>query len=108
MDLHAEILGAAVVGVDQRLAAAHEEGIGARQVQRAGERWLEAHAVLAHPGTTRRRGADGEPGEAFARIAARDLEQVLPELLFRIGLAEHVLRLIVHTAQTARALRTAA
>ena len=47
--LDAELLSAAVVGIHQRLAAAHEERIGARQMQRARQRRLKAHAVLAHP-----------------------------------------------------------
>ena len=47
--LDAELLSAAVVSVHQRLAAAHEERIGARQMQRARQRRLKAHAVLAHP-----------------------------------------------------------
>jgi len=33
-DLYAELLRAAVVGVDQGLAAAHEKGVGASRVQR--------------------------------------------------------------------------
>jgi hypothetical protein len=44
-DVDAEPLGAAVVGIDQGLAAAHEEGIGAGHMQGARQRWLKMHAV---------------------------------------------------------------
>ena len=47
--LDAQLFCAAVVGVHQRFAAAHKERIGARQMQRARQRRLKAHAVLAHP-----------------------------------------------------------
>jgi hypothetical protein len=101
-DAHAQPLRTAVVGVDQRLAAAHEESIGARHVQCAGQRWLEVHAVAAHPVAAGGRGADGQPCEVFIGQAAGDLQQVLPVLLFRIGLDQHVLRCVVHAAQVAR------
>ena len=107
-DLHAERFGAAVVRVDQRLAAAHEERVGARQVQRARQRRLEAHAVPAHPVAAGRRRADHEPRELLVGGAAGDLQQVLPVLLFRIGVDQHVLRRVVHAAQVARVLRVAA
>ena len=72
-DGDAEGLGAAVVGVDQRLAAAEEEGIGAGDVQRARQRRLETHAVAAHPVTAGRRGADRQAGETLVGQAAGDL-----------------------------------
>ena len=106
-DLHAQRLGAAVVGVDQGLAAAHEEGVGARNVQRAGERRLEAHAVPRHPRSAGRRRADGETRQRLVGLAAGDLLQVLPELLFRVGVDQHVLWRIVHAAKVAGVLRVA-
>ena len=107
-DLHAERFGAAVVGIEQRLAAAQEEGVGAAQVQRARQRTLEAHAVPAHPAPAQRRFADREPCQCLVGDPAGDLEQVLPVLLFRIGLGQHVLRLIMHAAQVAGMHRVAA
>ena len=107
-DLHAQVLRAAEVGIDQRLAAAQEERVGARQVQGAGQRILEAHAVLDHPRPAGRRVADRQPGELLVGDAAGDLQQVLPVLFFRIGLGQHVLRLVVHAAQVARVDRVAA
>jgi hypothetical protein len=107
-DLHAQGLGTAVVGVEQRLAAAHEKGIGTRQVQRARERRLELHAVPAHPAAAGRRGANHQPRELLVGEPAGDLEQVLPELLFGIGLQQHVLRRVVHAAQVAHVHRVAA
>jgi hypothetical protein len=44
----------------------------------------------------------------FVGLAAGDLEQVLPELFFRVGLGQHVLRRVVHAAQVARVHRVAA
>jgi hypothetical protein len=41
-------------------------------------------------------------------LAAGDLQQVLPELFFRVGLGQHVLRRVVHAAQVARVHRIAA
>ncbi|MNT32613.1 hypothetical protein D3C72_1685060 [compost metagenome] len=40
--------------------------------------------------------------------AAGHLQQVLPVLLFRVGLDQHVLRRVVHAAQVAGVLRIAA
>jgi hypothetical protein len=50
------------------------------------------------------RGPDHQPGEGLVGVAAGDLQQVLPELLFRIGLEQHVLRRVVHAAQVAGVL----
>jgi len=77
-------------------------------MQRAREWWLEAHAVAAHPVAAIGRGTDGQAREVFVRHAACDLEQVLPVLLFGIGIDQHVLRRIVHAAQVAGVLRVAA
>jgi hypothetical protein len=107
-DLHAERFGAAVIGVHERLAAAHEEGVGARDVQRAGQRRLKAHAMRLHPRTTGRRRADHEPRQRLVGDAAGHLQQVLPVFLFGIGADQHVLRRVVHAAQIAGVLRVAA
>lgn len=48
-DAHAELLGGAVVGVEQRLPAAEEEGVGSVEVEGPAERRLEAHAAASHP-----------------------------------------------------------
>ena len=48
-DLHPHLLRAAVIGIDQRFAAAHKKGVGAGYVQGAGERRLKVNSVLAHP-----------------------------------------------------------
>src|SRR4029453_1717441 len=74
-DLYAELLGASVVGVDERLAAAQEERVGARHVQRSAERGLEAHAVCMHPLAAGRGEADRHPREPLVRLPARDREQ---------------------------------
>ena len=66
-DLHAQLLGAAVVGIDQRLAAAHEEGVGARQVQRARQR----AAGSARRACASRRGRSTRRGSPGARAARR-------------------------------------
>ena len=44
------------------------------------------------------------PREVLVAVATGDLEEVLPELLFRIGIDQHVLGRIMHAAQVARVL----
>jgi hypothetical protein len=105
---HPQRLCAAVVGVDQRLASAHEERVGTAQVQRARQRRLEAHPVPAHPVAAARRLADHLPRQRLVGLAGGDLQQVLPELFLRVGLGQHVLRRVVHAAQVARVHRIAA
>ena len=51
--------------------------------------------------------ANCQAGQVFVGQAARDLEQVLPKLFFRIGIDQHVLRRIVHATQVARVARIA-
>jgi hypothetical protein len=77
-------------------------------VQRARQRWLEAHAVPLHPRAARRRRADHEPRELLVGEAAGDLQQVLPVFLFGIGADQHVLRRVVPAAQVAHVHRVAA
>ena len=106
--LDTELLSAAVVSVHQCLAAAHEERIGARQMQRARQRRLKAHAVLAHPAAAARGLTDRQARHAFGGQAAGDLEQVLPEFFFGVGFGQHVLRRVMHATQVARVHRVAA
>jgi len=107
-DLHAECLGAAVVGVHERFAATHEKGIGTGHMQGAGQWRLEAHAVFLHPWAAVGRCADGEARQVFVGDAAGDLEQVLPVFFFRVGIHEHVLWTVVHATKIARMLGIAA
>src|SRR5690606_3873205 len=102
--LHAQVFSAAVVGIDQCLAAAHEKRVGAGDVQRARQRGLKAHTVLAHPVATGRRGAYHHAGKLLVGNAARHLEQVLPELFFGVGVHQYVLGRVVHATQIARVL----
>ncbi|MNY04259.1 hypothetical protein D3C86_1369250 [compost metagenome] len=44
-NFYTQAFGAAEIRIDQRFAAAHKKCIGPRHVQRAGQRWLEMHAV---------------------------------------------------------------
>ena len=106
--LHTQFFGTEVVGVDERLPTAHEKRVGAAQVQRARQGRLKVHAVTAHPVAAVARRPDGEAGQGLVGLAAGDFEQVLPELFFRVGLGQHVLRGIVHAAQVARVRRIAA
>ncbi|MCY1524454.1 hypothetical protein D9M68_593860 [compost metagenome] len=104
-DLHAQRLGAAVIGIDQRLASPHEEGVGAGHVQCAGQRRLEIHAVAAHPVPTGGGFANDQARQVLVGQPARHLQQVLPVFLFGVGVDQHVLRRVVHAAQIARVLR---
>ncbi len=107
-DLDTEAGRGRVVGVDERLAAAEEERVGAREVQRAAERRLEAHAVALHPGKVVHGTADGHAREALVGDPAGDLDEVLPVLLFRIGVDEDFQRRVVHAAHVARVPAVAA
>jgi hypothetical protein len=46
--------------------------------------------------------------KVFVGLPTRHFEQVLPELFFRVGIHQHVLRGIVHAAQVAGMARIAA
>ena len=52
--------------------------------------------------------ADRQTGQVLVGQAACDFEQVLPELFFRVGIDQHVLRRIVHAAQVTGMARIAA
>jgi hypothetical protein len=104
---NAEPCSAPVVGVDQGLAAAHEERVGSGEMKSAGQRRLEVHTMTAHPVAAGGRLPDRDSRERLVRQAARDLEQILPVLLFGIGIDEHVLRRIVHAADVAGMRRIA-
>ena len=75
----------AVVGVEQRLAAAEIERRRARQLQRAAERRLEAHALLLHPGIGAFGLADRHACEVLVGLPAGDAQQILPVFLLRVG-----------------------
>lgn len=62
------------------------------------------HAMPAHPAPATGRGTDHQARELFVGLAPGDLEQVLPELLFRVCLDQHILRGVMHAAQVARVL----
>src|SRR5262249_7408715 len=107
-DGDAEMLRRAVVRVDERLAAAEEERVGAAQVEGARERRLEPHAVLGHPGAQIRRSADGEPGERLVRLPAGDAPEVVPEFLLQVLPRHDCVRASVDVAQVARMAAVAA
>jgi hypothetical protein len=77
-------------------------------MERARKRGLETHAVPAHPAATGGRGADCQTGELLVGLAAGDCQQVLPELFFRVGVQQDILRCVVHASQIARVLGIAA
>ena len=106
--LHPQAFGAAEVGVDQGLAAAHKKGVGAGGVQGARQGRLKAHPVAHHPRPACARGADHQPRQRLVGLATSDLEQVLPKLLFGVGAHQHVLGFVVHAAQVAGVGRVAA
>ena len=84
-DPDAQTLGGVVVRIDQRLASAEEEGVGPRDVQRAGHCGLESHTVPRHPSPAIRGGADDDAGQLLVGLATRDLDQVAPVLVLGIG-----------------------
>ncbi|MNP36639.1 hypothetical protein D3C76_1300420 [compost metagenome] len=106
-NLYAQLFGAAEVGIDQRLAAAHEKRIGPGGVQCAGQRRLEMHAMAAHPVPTVGGRPDHQARQFLVGLAIGYLEQVLPELFLRIRVDQHILRRIVHAPQITRVLGVA-
>ena len=48
-DLHPQAFGTAVIRIHQRLAPAHEKGIGAGHMQGPGQRRLKMHTMATHP-----------------------------------------------------------
>ncbi len=78
----AQPLGGEVERVEHRPAAAQEEGVGAAEAERAAERRLETHALLAEPAEDRLRLGDQRGGRAARRCCPGDPQQVVPELIF--------------------------
>ena len=70
-DVDAEILRRAIERVEHRRAAAEEERVGAAEAQRAAERRLEAHALLAHPVRHSARALDASAAPAARRSGRR-------------------------------------
>jgi hypothetical protein len=106
--LDAERLRRSVIRVDQRLAPAEEERVGAPEVQRAAEGRLETHAVTDHPRQVLRGIAYGAPREALIGEAAGDLEQVVPVLVLRVRVRHGRHGARVHRAHVARVPAVAA
>src|SRR5690554_5518544 len=94
-------LGRLVVGIDQRLATAQEEGISTPEVQRAAQRRLKTYPIPFHPVGTGLRGPYHMTGQLLVGLPARDAPHVLEELLLQVGVAEHVRGLAMHAAQVA-------
>ena len=67
-DVDPQALGVPEERVHHGLAAAQEPGIGARQVQRPGERRLEVHPVGLHPLEDRRGPVDGQRQQIEAAV----------------------------------------
>src|SRR5690606_10307989 len=98
-DLYSQIFGASVVGIDQRLAAAHEKGIGARHVQRTRQWRLKMNAMLAHPPPTGRGRANNKTSQLFVGLPASYGKQIAPVFFFRISVYQYILGSIMHAAQ---------
>ena len=99
--LYTESFRSSVIRVHQRLASAHEKGVGAGYMQRARQGRLEMYALAAHPVTAIGRSANGKSSQVFVGQPASHFQQVLPELFFWIGVNQHVLWRVVHAAQVA-------
>jgi hypothetical protein len=85
--LDAEATRRLVLDVHQRLAAAQEEAVGARQLQRAPQRRLPAHALPGQPVGHLARALDREPGKLQVQLAAGDRHQVGQELVLGVVVA---------------------
>ena len=100
--LYAQLFGGAVHGVQQRLAAAEEEGIGARERQRARERGLEGDAAFGEEPRRVLAGADAHARQPFIGLAAGDAQQVVPVFVFQVFPGQHTGRLLMQGAEVAR------
>ena len=107
VNLNAEFFGAAVIRIDQRFATTHEKSIGSRCVQGTRQGGLKAHTMLDHPRAAMVGVANGQSRHVLVGEAASHFEQVLPKLFFWVGVDQHILRCIVHTAQIACVHRVA-
>ena len=89
-DVDAQTLGGGVVAVHQRLAAAEEERVGARQVQRAAQRrWKRTPNCRIHPGTPSA-ARSNEPRQRSSVVARVDAQQVREKNSSSIRAGEHV------------------
>ena len=107
-DLDPDLLRPGVQRVHQRLAAAQEERVGAREIERAAERGLEANAAPFEKFQRLGRGADRQAGEVLVGLAACHAQQILPVFLFGIGVGQDRSRADVHGAEVARVPAVAA
>jgi len=76
-------------------------------MERTRKRRLKTHAMFTHPVTTGGGLANDHTCQGFVGLTTRDLEQILPVFLFRIGINQDVLWAIMHAPQVARMLRVA-
>ena len=107
-DAYAEARRGVVVRVHELLAAAEEEQVRARQVQRARQRLLPENALLLHPCRERHRLAQRELRERAVRLAARDAQEIVEELVDRICARRGRQRTVVREPDIARVASVAA
>jgi hypothetical protein len=88
-DGDAERFRRAVERIHQRLAAAEEEGVGARQRERARQRGLEHHAAGFEEARRVLAGADAQAREVLVRLAGGDALQVVPVLVLEVAVGQH-------------------
>jgi|GEM_PF-4440224 len=77
-------------------------------MQRARQGRLKVNAMASHPAAAGPGGANHQARQLLVRLVARHFEQVLPELLFGVGVGKNILWRLVHAAQVAGVLRIAA
>lgn len=77
-------------------------------MQRARQGRLKVNAMASHPAAAGPGGANHQARQLLVLLAARHFEQVLPELLFGVGVGKNILWRLVHAAQVAGVLRIAA
>ena len=98
-DRDAETRGGAIVRVHQILAAAKEEGIGAREMERAAKRWLKAGAVAGHPVAAGGRLADDDARQRFVGPSAGHSGDIVPVFRLGVGVGQSIGGRLVHAAQ---------
>jgi len=98
-DADARALRLGEVGVHHGFSAAQEERIGAAQMKRAAHGMLKADSVALHPLSTGGRSADRHARHLLVGLASGHAQNVVVELVFRIGIGHHLGWRVVHAPQ---------
>ena len=104
----AELFRRRVIGVQDRFAAALEEGVGAVEPDRAGQGRLKLHAAGRHPVGGVEGFFDQETGQILVRVALGDAQKVVVIFVHGIGAGDEIRRRVMGIADVAHVAGVAA